>query len=71
MTVSKVGLVFYQDTVVPPATLGAVFRLVYPTSDDSELDDPEWTTMGCDPSRTAVLVKVPQSAIPAFTMGTP
>jgi hypothetical protein len=35
-----------------------VFRRVYPSEDDSELDDPQWTTLGCDPTRMAILDKV-------------
>lgn len=55
MPVTKVGIVYYQDTP------DQVFRFVYPTSDDSELDNPQWTTEGCDPARVAVLEQVEPS----------
>lgn len=48
-----IGLVYYEDD--PEQT---VFRWVYPTLDDSELDDPRWVTEGCDPARRAVMRKV-------------
>ena len=51
MPVTLVGLVSYADD-------GKVFRKVYPTVDDSELDDRRWVTEGCNPSRTAVMRKV-------------
>jgi len=50
----NVGNVYYADDPHQ-----AIFRRVWPQHDDSELDDPQWVTMGCDPQRTAVLVKVP------------
>lgn len=52
MSVTLIGLVSYEDD-------GKVFRKVYPEHDDSELDDPQWTTDGCDPTRKAVLHKIP------------
>lgn len=50
---TKIGAVVYLDTNV-------VFRIVYPVEGepDSVLDDPQWTTIGCDPSREAVLIKL-------------
>lgn len=52
MPITMMGLVAYEDD-------GVVFRWVWPSIDDAELDDPQWTTMGCDPARVAVLRKVP------------
>ncbi len=49
-----IGNVYYADD---PERL--IFRRIWPTSDNSELDDPQWVTIGCDPSRQAVLIKVP------------
>lgn len=51
MAVTQVGVVAYADDPTRP------FRIVYPRVDDSELDDPQWTTLGCDRSRRAVLTK--------------
>lgn len=68
MAVTQVGIVYYQDD---PAQ--GVFRIVYPQLDDSELDDPRWTTEGCNPDRVAVLAKVTPDdprVIAGFT-GTP
>lgn len=48
-----IGLVYYEDD---PAK--AIFRKVYPQFDDGELDDPQWTTLGCDPARVAVMIRV-------------
>jgi len=54
-----VGLVYYTDT-------GEVFRVVYPTDDDAELDDPQWTIVGVDPDRPCKLVKIDQTRMPTF-----
>jgi hypothetical protein len=55
--VSQVGLVYYLDDPEQK-----VFRKVFPSDDDSELDDPQWVTLGCDPARRAVLIKVPSDS---------
>lgn len=47
-----VGVVYYADD--PGKN---IFRIVYPQFDDAELNDPQWTTLGLDRTRTAVLVK--------------
>jgi hypothetical protein len=57
MAVTLIGLVAYADTITPERPFGAVFRIVFPSFDDAELDDPQWIRMGCDPTR-AVLTKV-------------
>lgn len=51
----QVGNVYYEDD--PDKK---VFRQVFQEDTDppDELDDPRWITEGCDPARTAVLVKV-------------
>ena len=54
MPVTRTGLVYYLDD-----TTQSAFRIVYPTHDDSELNDPQWTTMAVDPARVAVLRTVP------------
>lgn len=59
MSVTQVGIVYYADD--PDRK---VFRVITPSFDDSELDvpDPEqgsWTVFGVDPTRTAILEKVP------------
>ena len=59
MPLTLVGIVYYADD---PAK--KVFRIVYPVKDDSELDQPdpqhgEWTKFGADPSRVAVMEKIP------------
>ena len=70
MAVVMVGLVYYADDPNK-----AVFRQVFQMDTDpkNELDDPTWVTMGCDPSRTAIMVKVapdsPEAAAPMT--GTP
>ena len=61
----KLGIVYYADAP------DQVFRVVYPTANESELDDPRWITEGCDPARKAVLLKVdPEDPRLQFT-GTP
>lgn len=61
MAVTKVGLVSYVDD-------GKVFRKVFPTVSDSELDDRRWVKEGCNPARTAIMQKVrkdsPEAAAP-------
>lgn len=57
MPVTMVGLVYYADD--PNKN---IFRKVYPVDDDSELDNPEWTTARVDPNRRAVLVRVPRNS---------
>lgn len=52
MPVTKVGLVYYADD---PSQV--VFKRVYPTADDSELENQCWVTDCCDPSR-AVAMKI-------------
>lgn len=54
MSVTQQGIVYYADDPTQSA-----FRAVYPTFDDSELDHLDWTTMGVDSNREAVLKKVP------------
>ena len=54
MAVTQIGLVYYLDDATH-----AVFRKVYPTLDDSELDGIRWVTEGCDPARLAVMQRVP------------
>ena len=49
-TVTKMGIVYYADD---PDKV--VFRKVYPTADDRELNDQRWVTEGCDPSRCAII----------------
>lgn len=53
MPITQIGLVYYADDAEKK-----VFRKIYPTGDDSELDDPQWTTVAVDKDRTAILVKV-------------
>lgn len=65
MAVTMVGIVYYLDDPEKK-----VFRKVYPSLDDSELDDPQWVTLGIDPSRIAWLEKVPVGGDPPMT-GTP
>lgn len=50
-----VGIVYYADDVDQK-----IFRMVYPGfgEDETVLDEPGWITIGCDPNRTAVLIKV-------------
>lgn len=64
MPVTKVGIVYYQDDPQQ-----RIFRIVYPQFDDSELDSPQWTTLGCDAMCTAVLAKCAPSD-PRATAGT-
>lgn len=59
MAVTQVGIVYYADD--PDKK---VFRVVTPTFYDNELDVPDpaqgsWTVFGVDPTRRAVLEKVP------------
>lgn len=54
MAITQVGLVFYEDDPEKK-----IFRKVYPTVDDAELNAPAWTTEGVNQTRKAVLVKVP------------
>lgn len=54
---SLIGNVYYEDD---PDHL--IFRRVYPTNDDSELDDPKWVTEGVNPERIAVMIKVPKDS---------
>lgn len=61
MPVTQVGIVYYADD--PDKK---VFRVVTPTADDNELDQPdpkfgEWTVFGVDQNRIAVMDKVPIS----------
>lgn len=66
MPVTKVGIVFYADDPEKK-----VFRIVYPERDDRELRDPQWTSLGTDPNRRAVLLEVdPTDPRVRFT-GTP
>lgn len=60
MPVTQVGFIYYQDDPTQ-----AVFRVVYPTDDDSELDDPQWLTLGVDPTRAAVMAKYPIGSSPS------
>jgi hypothetical protein len=50
-----VGIVYYADDVDQK-----IFRKVYLArgEDETQLDDPKWITLGCNPNRTAVMVKV-------------
>lgn len=59
MANSLVGIVYYLDD--PDQK---VFRVVTPTFDDAELDVPDpqygaWTVFGVDPSRAAIMEKIP------------
>ncbi len=45
----KIGLVFYADDP------DNVFRRVYPTESEAELNDERWITEGLDPARPAVM----------------
>jgi hypothetical protein len=51
MAVTQVGVVAYADDPTNPV------RVVHPQVDDSELDDPQWTRLGLDPMRPAMLTK--------------
>lgn len=71
MPVTQVGIVYYADD--PDQK---VFRIVTPSFDDSELDQPdpiygEWTVFGVDPTRTAVMDKVLLDDPRAQLTGTP
>lgn len=57
MAATLIGLVYYADDVNKK-----VFRKVYPQHDNSELDDPRWTTKNINATRTAVLIKVVQGS---------
>ena len=60
MPVSKIGLVYYQDD--PDQK---IFRMIFPTTDDSELDDIRWITEGCNPLRNAILIQVDANDVKA------
>ena len=62
MPVTLIGNVYYEDD-----PYRKTFRRVYPTNDDAELDDPQWTTVGCDPNRKAVMDKVPVNSDDAIS----
>ena len=67
MPATMIGVVYYDDD--PDKK---VFRKVYPTQDNSELDDPAHCTVGVDATRTAVLLKVPANDDSKYPMtGTP
>lgn len=66
MPITLIGLVSYADDPT-----GSVFRKVFPTIDDSELDDPALVTDGLDPTRTAVLTKYPIDTSADATVGIP
>jgi hypothetical protein len=71
MPVTQVGIIYYADD--PDKN---VFRIVTPTEDDSELDQPDpqygdWTVFGTDPDRVAVMEKVPIGDPKAKMTGTP
>ena len=83
MAITKVGIVYYADDHNK-----AVFRIVFPEFDDSELDGPPtdgnrrvmqddngkphtWTSFGTDPSRVAVMEKVPAGSPRAVLTGMP
>lgn len=57
-----IGLVAYADTVTSDLPYGTPFRRVFPQPTDPPdiLDDPQWITMGCDPTREAVMFKLPE-----------
>jgi hypothetical protein len=61
MPVTQVGLVYYTDDPTQ-----SYFRIVYPSVDDSELNQPQWLTDGVDPNRTAAMNKVPISQAPGL-----
>ena len=68
MAITQVGLVYYEDD--PDKK---IFRKVYPTIDDAELNAPCWTVDGVNIRRKAILIKVSADspeALAAMT-GTP
>jgi hypothetical protein len=68
MSITLVGLVYYADDPEKK-----IFRKVFPTVDDAELNAPAFVTDGCDPHRKAVLKKVPATSAEALApmTGTP
>lgn len=68
MAITQVGLVYYADD--PDKK---IFRKVFPTVDDAELNAPCWTVDGVDIRRKAVLIKVPFESAEAVApmTGTP
>ncbi len=60
MVATMVGNVYYLDD--PQRN---IFRRVWALNDDTELDDPKWVNLGCDPSRIAVMIKVPKDSADA------
>jgi hypothetical protein len=78
MPVTKIGIIYYSDDPHK-----RVFRVVYPTNDDSELDAPcpdildtsgqpvHWTDFNVDDSRPRVLEKIAKSDTTVRFHGTP
>ena len=66
MPLTSIGLVYYADDVTK-----SPFRIVYPTVDDSELNEPQWLTLGLDPARVAVMEVVPSGSGPPYMLVTP